>query len=291
VPIGYHQLMNTALFTLPTFENAVLDVVSEPGKMDELHLYHGSHCNRECAFCCVNGAPDGWHMPFTAAVLEAAVSLVARQGSLKIYGGEPTLDPKNLRWTVACLRQLGFAGAITIFSNGLRPRVLTDLLDADPGVRIVLNYAIATGTGERPLPPAALARLQVYHDAHPGRLFLSHAFVVPVGKQVEIAPAAPDVGTTDAAPSSTTPQKCYRCYPTLTSAGQFHACPFAVEYPLAHFALGDVQTPPEVVKSRFTHFLNWIDARLDPEAARQNRPSCAVCTGPASPAFESAGGE
>src|SRR5438105_11702917 len=137
----------------PPFDNSVLGVVSEPGRMDELHLYHGSRCNRACAFCCTNGAPEGHHTPFTEAVLQAAVRLVARRGSLKIYGGEPTLDAANLRWTVGRLRTLGFAGAITLFSNGLRCRVLTSLLDADPGIRVVLNHAIITGTGEK-LPPA-----------------------------------------------------------------------------------------------------------------------------------------
>jgi len=259
--------------SFPAFENAVLRVVSEPGKLDELHLYHGSRCNRACAFCCVLGEPEGHHTPFTDEVLRAAVDLVARRGSLKIYGGEPTLDARNLRWTVARLRELGFEGAVTIFSNGLRPLVLTDLLDSDPGVRVVLNYAVATGNGEKPLPASALAHLCAYHTAHPGRLFLSHAFVVPVGRQTE--------GRNE--PSSL--QSCYRCYPTLTSTGQFHACPFAVEYDRPHFALGDVNTPSEVVQARFARFLRWIDGRLDPEAARQGRHSCAVCTGPNPPPF------
>src|SRR5215213_9028524 len=100
------------------FENSILGVEPEPGKMDELHLYHGSRCNRECNFCCVNGAPDGDHERFSEDVLSAAVDMVAKQGSLKIYGGEPTLDAKNLRFAVAHLRELGFEGAITIFSNG-----------------------------------------------------------------------------------------------------------------------------------------------------------------------------
>lgn len=259
------------------FENSVLAIQPQPGRLDELHLYHGSRCNRACAFCCVSGAPEGHHVPFTEEVLRAAVRLVARQGSLKIYGGEPTLDPHNLRWTITCLRTLGFAGAITIFSNGLRPHVLTALLEADLDLRIVLNYAITTGTGEPPLPAKALAYLRAYHAAHPGRLFLSHAFVVPVGRQRE-RPEAPGE-----------PNLCYRCYPTLTSAGQFHACPFAVEYDRPHFALGDIHTPSEVVQARFHRFLDWIEGRLNPEARRQGRSACAVCTGPEPPTLDPPG--
>ena len=99
------MMRNEPLF--PVFDNSVLDIVPEAGKMDELHLYHGSRCNRVCAFCCVNGEPQGHHLPFDANVLQAAVRLVSRQGSLKIYGGEPTLDAKNLLWSVAYLREAG----------------------------------------------------------------------------------------------------------------------------------------------------------------------------------------
>lgn len=261
----------------PPFENHVLGVVPEPGRMDELHLYHGRKCNRACAFCCVDGEPGGGHLPFTEPVLCAAVAVVASRGSLKIYGGEPTLDAANLRWTIARLRELGFAGAITVFSNGLRPRVLTGLLDADPGVRVVLNYAIAMGSGEKPLPRAALAHLRAYGAAHPGRIFLSHDFRAPVGRQPEEATAGPGE-----------PSPCFRCWPTLTSAGRFHACPFAVEADLPQFPLGELGTPPEVVRSRFAGFLDWVGASLEPEAARQGRHACAVCTGPHPPPREGA---
>lgn len=248
----------------PVFENNVLGVVPEAGKLDELHLYHGSRCNRACAFCCVSGAPEGSHHPFSGEVLQAAVRLVARQGSLKIYGGEPTLDARNLRWGVTYLREMGFTGAITVFSNGLRPRVLTGLLDADSGIRVVLNYAILTGTGEKPPSAATLTCLKAYHCEHPGRLFVSHDFVVPLGRQL--------------ANRSLPPQKCYRCFPTLTSAGTFYACPFAVEYALPHYTLGSMGEPAATIQKRFSHFLCWIDETLEPQATAQYLSSCEVCT-------------
>lgn len=278
----------TAQLPFPSFDNAVLGIIPEPGKLDELHLYHGSRCNRACAFCCVFGDPRGTHIPFHDEMLQAAVHTVARHGSLKIYGGEPTMDVKNLLWALRRLRVLGFEGAITIFSNGLKPKVLTDALGMDPGVRVVLNYAIATGTGEEPLPPHALACLCAYHAVKPGRIFLSHDFVVPLGRQ----PERPGVTWNERLGGSDTPMDagetqplvgCFRCYPTLTTAGRFHACPFAVEYNRPHFVLGDTGTPPEIVRLRFARFLRWIDECLMPEAERQGRNACAVCAGSAAP--------
>jgi hypothetical protein len=294
--------MRVAEPPFPAFDNALLHIEPEPGKLNELHLYHGSRCNRACAFCCVNGSPDGYHTPFTEPVLRAAVDIVARRGSVKIYGGEPTLDAENLRWTAARLRELGFEGAITLFSNGLRPRVLIDLLESDPQVRVVLNYAIATGSGEKPLPASTLARLRAYHCAHPGRLFVSHDFVVPVGRrkaegektesrvesrESRVDPERPIPNAQRLTPNAqrptsdapTTYQGCYHCYPTLTGAGRFQACPFAVEYNHAHFALGDIETPSGVIQARFARFLRWIDAVVEPEARRQGRHACEVCTG------------
>jgi len=256
------MMSHTTLF--PIFDNSVLGIVSEAGKMDELHLYHGSRCNRACAFCCVHGEPQGHHEPFHAEVLQAAVNLVAQKGSLKVYGGEPTLDAENLMWSVSYLREQGFIGAITVFSNGLRPRVLLNLLQSDPDTRVVLNYAIATGTGEKPLPAATLAALQAYHREHPARIFLSHDFAVPVGRQAGV--------------DSDVPQSCYRCYPTLTSTGNFHACPFTVESSLPHYALGGIAETPTVIQERFSQFLCWIEEELEPEARRKGVSSCVTCT-------------
>jgi hypothetical protein len=287
--------MNHAAAEIPFLphDNSRLDIVPEPGRLDELHLYHGSKCNRSCAFCCVNGEPDGSHAPFTETTLKAATELVVRHGSIKIYGGEPTLDAVNLRWTVRRLRELGFEGPITIFSNGLLARVLTDLLNEFPKTYVVLNHAIITGSGEQPLPERSFTRLADYHAAHPNRIFLSHNFMVPVGRRlgsmgvneygsmgVEDQPASLPHSHTHILPN----RGCYKCHPVLTSSGQYHACPFAVEEPHPHFQLGDVNTPVAAVGERYTRFLNWIDQALEPEAARQGRDACAVCTGPNPPA-------
>ncbi len=256
--------------SLPSFDNSVLGIVPQPGRLDELHLYHGSHCNRACAFCCVNGEPEGHHTPFDLATLRAAVDIVSQKGSLKIYGGEPTLDAANLKWMTQTLRDLDFEGAITIFSNGLRERVLIDLMEADKNLFVVLNYAIATGRGESPLPTAVAKQLNAFHEKHPGRLFLSHEFVVAVGRQGD-------------SPGDSGP--CFRCHPTLTSKGEFHACPFAVEYDRAHFHLGDATTSSEQVQRNFSHFLKWVDFELDPLALQRGESSCKVCTGNSPPDF------
>jgi hypothetical protein len=265
----------------PAFRDASLDRKPAPGRWEELHLYHGARCNRQCAFCCVEGRPDGGHIPFTEAVLRAAVEIVAPRGSLKIYGGEPTLDRENMLWSVGRLRELGFAGAITFFSNGIRARTLLDLLDSDPlaACRAVLNYSIATGRGERPLPPASLRLLQSYAVRYPDRLYVSHDFIIPVGRHG---------GEEAYAESSEAPVRCFHCFPVLTSAGRFHACPFAVEYALPHFLLGTAQTPDTTVQAQFTRFQTWMTTTLEPEAERHGQNACHLCLGPDRPAFPDA---
>src|SRR5919201_1536112 len=52
----------------------------------ELHLYHGSKCNRACDFCTVSGRTDGWNEPFTPPVLDRALALVDPNGNLELYG-------------------------------------------------------------------------------------------------------------------------------------------------------------------------------------------------------------
>lgn len=256
----------------PTFADACLKREATPGRLTELHLYHGSRCNRACVFCCVEGRPDGGYAPFTEAVLKAAAAIVSPCGSLKIYGGEPTLFPENLVWSVRRLRELGFAGALTLFSNGIRARALLTILESDPlaNARAVLNYSIATGRGERPLPPASLRLLRDYAERYPDRLYLSHDFVIPVGRH-----SGAEAYADNAAP----PRQCFRCYPVLTSEGAFHACPFAVESAAPHFALGNTQTPSELVQTRFSRFLTWIETALEPEAARRAENACQTCLG------------
>jgi hypothetical protein len=259
----------------PLFSNEILAAEGEPGRWDELHLYNGNRCNRACAFCCVHGGPEGEERPWTEATLQCAARLVARRGSLKFYGGEPTLNPDNLGWAMKRLRELGFAGTLTIFSNGVRARTLLDLLESDPRAFAVLNYAIATGRGETPLPAASLRLLTRYAATHPGRLFLSHDFLVPVGRQEGRAVRA----------ESAPPARCFHCFPTLTSTGRLHACPFAVEQDREHYRLGDLDTPAPQAMARFRRFQQWIDTTLEPAAAARAENPCAVCAGRYAPAF------
>ncbi len=200
-----------------------------------------------------------------------ALALVAHRGSLKFYGGEPTLDVENQKWALSYLRQSGFEGTFTIFSNGIRAKALLDILETDARTLAVLNYSIATGRGEKPLPHVSQYVLEDWANAHPNRLFVSHDFVVPVGRQAE----------GDAYSEGTLPTHCFRCWPTLTSSGMIHACPFAVEEKRPHYDLGKVAEAP----GRFTAFLHWIESELEPEAARRGKNSCAVCTGLISPHF------
>jgi len=253
---------------LPYFHNQ-LSIIPMPDRWDELHLYTGSRCNRACTFCCVSGEPGGSYAPWTEDTLATALTLVAPQGSLKFYGGEPTLDAPNQIWALSWLREHGFEGTFTIFSNGIQARALLSILDADENTLGVLNYSIATGRGEKPLPPSALKQLTHWAAVHPERLYLSHDFVVPVGRQE----GGMSYSEGDA------PTKCFRCWPTLTSLGELHACPFAVEEKRPHYALGGQLEAPE----RFARFLAWIETELEPEAQRQGKNACAVCVGRGQP--------
>lgn len=251
----------------PYFHNQ-LPIAPEAGRWNELHLYNGSRCNRACTFCCVYGEPQGWYLPWNEATLQQARRLTATQGSLKFYGGEPTLDADNLLWAMRYLREIGFDGVFTIFSNGIRARALVRLLEADARTLAVLNYSIATGRGEDPLPSAALTRLQSWADNHPERLYVSHDFVIPVGRQE---------GGSAYSEGETPPTQCFRCFPVLTSAGKLHACPFAVEEDRPHYHLGDTTTPPEIALTRLTTFWDWIAHTLEPQATAQGINACSLC--------------
>jgi MoaA/NifB/PqqE/SkfB family radical SAM enzyme len=254
----------------PLFDDVALAAEPAPERLTELHLYTGARCNRSCAFCCVEGSPKGGYAPFTEATLRIAVEIVAPRGSLKIYGGEPTLDAENLQWSIRTLRTFGFGGAVTVFSNGIRARALLAALESDPlqNCRAVLNYSIATGRGERPLPPASLRLLRDYACTHPDRIYLSHDFIIPVGRQAQGSAYAE---------YNAAPARCFHCHPVLTSQGEFHACPFAVEHKLPHFHLGTDQTPAFQVRTAFVQFQEWVTHALEPEAARRGANACRVC--------------
>src|SRR5206468_3941547 len=78
------------------------------------------------------------------------------------YGGEPTLDPANMRESMAFLRAGGFRGWITLFTNGVLAERLIALLEADEQCEAVLNYSILHGRDAEPLPRAAYRRLADY---------------------------------------------------------------------------------------------------------------------------------
>jgi hypothetical protein len=243
----------------------------EPGwtQLRELHLYNGARCNRACQFCVVSGNPSGWYEPFRRPVLETALRLVAPDGNIKVYGGEPTLDVPNMRECLAFLREGGFRGWLTLFTNGVLAERLIALLDADEQSEAVLNYSILYGRGAEPLPRSAYQRLVEYARRRPGVLFTSHSDLVPVGPGATFQPAEkrPDFGGA-----------CPRCPPVLTSRGVLHACPFAVELDRPHYHLGDTATPAAEGYRRWLRFRDWIEQTVSPLAAATRRHPCAVCT-------------
>ncbi len=234
----------------------------------ELHLYHGSRCNRACAFCTVSGHPDGWYEPFLPAVLDRALALVEPDGNLKLYGGEPTLDLSGLMGTIRYLRSRSFRGWMTVFSNGQLADRVVDLLESDPFTEVVLNFSIATGVDAEPLPARARHILADYARRRPGVLFLSHPDLVPVGR------GAAGVWAERTAFGSS----CPRCCPVLTSRGRLHACPFAVELALPQYDLGGLESDPDGSPARHRRFLAWIDSVVTPAAEQDRRHPCQVCT-------------
>jgi hypothetical protein len=261
-------------------------------QLTDVHLYHGSKCNR------VDGRPEGWYEPMSEATLDAALGLVGTDATIKFYGGEPTLDLANLLWAMRYLRGKGFAGWFTIFTNGVQADRVIAALEADDRTDAVLNYSILHGIDAEPLPAAARDALIKWAGAHPGRIYSSHASVYPFGPG---ATFADDVGQRylntraqdsldkrvesgivdrDAADRAKARNYriCPRCRPVVTTDGRHHACPFAVESPLPHFDLGTVADPSAVVLARYQQFLDWIDQVLEPEAERRQLHPCRVCT-------------
>jgi hypothetical protein len=251
----------------------------EAGKPDtdrfrELHLYHGSKCNRACSFCTVSGEPGGWSMPFSRQVLDAALRWVAPDGNLKIYGGEPTLDLPALLEALRCLRAGGFTGWFTVFSNGVLAERVIALLEADDRCEVVLNYSILHGEGAEPLPPRSRALLEAYAATERPdgtvRLFAGHPDLVPVGRGAE------EFAQLEG--RSHFGERCPRCRPVLTARGQLHACPFAVEYNFPHYDLGDASTGTTDALARHAMFLAWIEEVLEPAASAGGKHPCTACT-------------
>jgi MoaA/NifB/PqqE/SkfB family radical SAM enzyme len=255
----------------PPFEDQKPAWAGGEGRLPEIHLYFGSLCNRECDFCVVFGSPKGWMAEVDEGLLEGLMGLLHPQAQLKVYGGEPTLLSANLRWAFAELRQRGFAGRFTLFSNGVQSPRLLELLKADDHICCVLNYSILTGTQAESIPAAALRQLTEYAGRNPGRIFAGHPDLVEVGR-------AQEWGREQLQARADFDHACPRCFPVVTTQGRYHACPFAVEHNSPQYDLGDLRTPPAEVERRYQLFLDWIDQVLAPQARAQGRHPCALCT-------------
>lgn len=267
-------------------------------RVSDIHLYNGPRCNRRCTFCIVDGRPEGWSQPLAPASLDAAFDLVPLDGTIKFYGGEPTLDLPNLLWSMRYLRERGFLGWFTIFTNGIQADRVITALEHDARTDVVLNYSILHGIDAEPLPPAALAKLRAFAERHPGRIYSSHAGVFPFGPGARFADEKGQAHLDDRmetslakkvasgyvppsaaeAVSARNYRICPRCRPVVTSDGRHHACPFAVESDSAHFQLGTVADPTPLVLERYQQFLDWIGGILEPEAERLRQHPCRVCT-------------
>ena len=247
--------------------------VIEDSRLMELHLYPGNQCNRECDFCTVFGAPKGWYTDYTTEHLEATLSSVMlhEQGTLKFYGGEPTLNHENVIWAIAYLRERGFLGSMVVYSNGIQAERLLAILESDPLGKTTtsLNYSIATGDGAPQMPLSSLRKLEAYETDHPGTIAIGHPDVVDSGRGVD-----PFTGE-ETRPQNT--HQCPHCYPVLKTDGSFHACPFAVENASSHFQLGTVSDTPESITQNFQAFLDWIDTVHEPYAIKHDLPACTVC--------------
>jgi organic radical activating enzyme len=267
-------------------------------KLSDLHIYTGSKCNRQCDFCIVAGRPDGWYEPITEETLSATLAMIPLDSTIKFYGGEPTIAPDNLLWAMNRLRELGFRGWFTIFSNGVLADRLIKLLEADDRTDVVLNYSILHSEDAEPIPPASLAKLKAFAALYPHRIYSSHAGVFPFGRGVDFVTEVGqthinermhasmakkiETGQLDHRAVAKAEERgfriCPRCRPVVSTDGRHHACPFAVESRMPHFDLGAVTDPSEQVLLRYQQFLDWIDNVLEPEAEALRIHPCLVCT-------------
>jgi hypothetical protein len=241
-------------------------------ELRELHLYEGNFCNRACAWCTINGSPEGWYRPYAPAVLDQALATLASDGNLRFYGGEPTLHAREIAEAMRYVRARGFRGLITIFSNGVKAERLIELLESDPRSEAVLNWSIYHGRDAEPLPPHAKARLEAWAAAHPGRLFQGYKVLFHAGAGAGVA-----YDRDREADFHGLGTGCVRCFPVLTTAGRFHACPFAAEIDAPHYALGRVGTDPGAVLENYRTFRRWVDDVLDPAARARGITSCEMC--------------
>ena len=200
-------------------------------ELRELHLYEGNFCNRTCSWCTIDGSPEGWYGATRPRVLDEALASLAPDGNIKFYGGEPTLHADGLIEAMRYLRARGFRGLFTIFSNGVKARALIAILESDPRSEAVLNYSIYHGPRRRAAAGARQGAARGMGRAQPP--------AVP-GLQGAL-PRRRRGGQAfdrDREAASTRGTGCVRCFPVLTSTGEFHACPFAAEIDAPHYDLG-----------------------------------------------------
>jgi MoaA/NifB/PqqE/SkfB family radical SAM enzyme len=241
-------------------------------ELRELHLYEGNFCNRTCSWCTINGSPEGWYQRYAPAVLDQALATLAPEGNLKFYGGEPTLHAEEILAAIRYVRERGFRGLITIFSNGVKAERLIRILESDAHSEAVLNYSIYHGRDADPLPPHAKVRLEEWAAGHPGRIFQGYKVLFHAGAGTDVAydrdrePDFHGLGT-----------GCVRCFPVLTTKGRLHACPFAAEIDAPHYDLGNIGTAPAAVFQNYRRFRDWVDEVLDPAARARGVSSCEMC--------------
>jgi MoaA/NifB/PqqE/SkfB family radical SAM enzyme len=241
-------------------------------ELRELHLYEGNFCNRTCAWCTIDGSPQGWYRSYSSEVLEQALRSVARDGNVKFYGGEPTLHVEAILEAMRRLRAGGFRGLFTVFSNGVKADKLIEILESDRQSEAVLNYSIYHGRDAEPLPAHSKARLEAWAAANPNRIFQGYKVLFHAGAGAKRA-----FDRDREADFHGLGRGCVRCFPVLTSRGRFHACPFAAEIDGPHFDLGRVGTAPETVTANYRIFRRWVDEVLDPAARRRGISSCEMC--------------
>ena len=267
-------------------------------KLSDFHIYTGSKCNRACDFCIVYGRPDGWYSPISGQMLDSVLEIVPPDATVKFYGGEPTIDAENVIFAMKYLREKGFSGWFTIFSNGVLAERVIKILESDQKCDVVLNYSILHGIDAEKIPDKSLKRLQKFAAINPKRIYSSHAGVFPYGRAIEFGEQVGKEHIVERMNTSydkfvqigrLTPKVadeirakdfrlCPRCRPSLRTDGVFHACPFAVESNAPHFNLGQQgETAESEVLQNYQKFLTWIDDVLEPEAERLKVHPCQVC--------------
>ena len=254
------------------FHESVEHFAEADGLLRELYLYEGNFCNRTCAWCTINGSPKGTYHPYDTAVLDQAVATIAADGNLKFYGGEPTLHAGDVIDAIRYVRDKGFSGLVTIYSNGVKADALIRILESDLRSEAVLNYSIYHGRDAEALPAHAKKRLEDWALAHPGRLFQGYKVLFHAGAGAELAYERDREAGHHGMSTG-----CVRCFPVLTTKGQFHACPFAAEIDSPHYDLGRIGTDPNKVFENYRRFRNWADETLDPMAGARGISSCEMC--------------